>query len=387
MATSNSAKRLPACTAPRLTATRDDEPWSSRCEFWHDQAWSAETSSRRKRPIPPPLILSGHGVRLRVNAGALLVTNGFTHYPQEREEWRLFPGDWRLPSRIVVLDSNGSVTFDALQWLNEHEVPLIQINWRGEVVHVTSTAHSSLNDRLVEAQLRARNNERQCVAIARKLIAEKINASIATLRIAFPQSPPIERALQKLERDASDLKRRPPSSIGGLRGIEGRVGLAYFSAWRSFPIRWSGTGRRPIPEDWKRIGQRSSFASGRTRPNRYATHPVNAMLNYAYAVLETQVRSHVIGAGLDASIGFLHGKYELHHSALVFDLMEPLRPIVDRGVLDIIRQNTFIPADFTLGRGGICRLNPQLAGTVVRTVKDASETATLVSSLLAEISR
>jgi CRISP-associated protein Cas1 len=252
-------------------------------------------------------------------------------------------------------------------------------------VHVTGIARSPLNDHLVEAQLRTRNNERQCVAIARKLIAEKINASIATLRVAFPQSPPIERALQKLERDASDLKRRPPSSIGGLRGIEGRIGFAYFSAWRSFPIRWSGIGRRPIPDDWKRIGQRSSFAGGRARPNRYATHPVNAMLNYAYAVLETHVRSHVIGAGLDPSIGFLHGKYELHQSALVFDLMEPLRPIVDRSILELVRRNVFAPSDFSLVARGVCRLNPQLAMNVARAADNASGVDGLVNSLLSQI--
>ena len=50
-----------------------------------------------------PLELVGHGVRLRVHQGTLLVQNGFTHYPQKREELRLFPGDRRLPSRIIAL--------------------------------------------------------------------------------------------------------------------------------------------------------------------------------------------------------------------------------------------------------------------------------------------
>src|SRR6185437_208927 len=45
-----------------------------------------------------PLILTGHGIRLRIDHGALLVQDGFTHYPQHRNEFRFFPGDWRTPS-------------------------------------------------------------------------------------------------------------------------------------------------------------------------------------------------------------------------------------------------------------------------------------------------
>jgi CRISP-associated protein Cas1 len=59
--------------------------------------------------------------------------------------------------------------------------------------------------------------------------------------------------------------------------------------------------------------------------NRHATHPLNAMLNYAYAVLESQVRIATVAQGLDPTIGYLHTS---RHSrvALVYDLMEPLRP-------------------------------------------------------------
>jgi CRISP-associated protein Cas1 len=45
------------------------------------------------------------------------------------------------------------------------------------------------------------------------------------------------------------------------------------------------------------------MVSGR---NRYATHPVNAMLNYAYAVLESQMRIAAASQGLDPAIGYLH---------------------------------------------------------------------------------
>jgi hypothetical protein len=47
-----------------------------------------------------------------------------------------------------------------------------------------------------------------------------------------------------------------------------------------------------------RIGLRQSLVSGN---NRNASHPMNALLNYAYAMLESQVRAATVAAGLDPS--------------------------------------------------------------------------------------
>jgi CRISPR/Cas system-associated endonuclease Cas1 len=49
----------------------------------------------------------------------------------------------------------------------------------------------------------------------------------------------------------------------------------------------------------------------------------------------------------------------------VFDLMEPLRPVVDRAVFGFVQQTTFAPEDFTLSVQGICGLNPELARRLV----------------------
>jgi CRISPR-associated protein Cas1 len=88
-------------------------------------------------------------------------------------------------------------------------------------------------------------------------------------------------------------------------------------------LRWKGDDRRAIPAEWRQVGGRASMIGDRkSYRNRNATHPINAMLNYAYAVLESNVRMQVVGAGLDPTIGYFHGKYRNKH-ALVYDLMEP----------------------------------------------------------------
>lgn len=159
-------------------------------------------------------------------------------------------------------------------------------------------------------------------------------------------------------------------------GVEGRVGYAYFNACRTCHISWKGTDRYPIPDDWHQIGRRSSKLGSTSHPNRFATQPVSAILNYAYGILESQVRMQVVAAGLDPTIGILHGNAR-GQPGLVFDLMEPLRPIVDRKILEFVQSRTFHAADFTLADNGNCRLNPELARNVVRTVATTNNDAVI----------
>lgn len=104
--------------------------------------------------------------------------------------------------------------------------------------------------------------------------------------LALPSLPAREAALRKLDVAMRELA-SVPETVEELRLIEARAALTYFTCWQALSVKWKGTGRKPIPEEWKRIGLRQSLVSG---TNRNATHPVNAVLNYAYGVLESQVR-------------------------------------------------------------------------------------------------
>jgi len=99
---------------------------------------------------------------------------------------------------------------------------------------------------------------------------------------------------------------------GTLMGLEGTAGRLY----------WEGV--KEI------ISQKAEFMG---RVHRGATDTVNALLNYGYGILYTQVWGAVITAGLEPFVGFLHvdrpGK-----PSLVLDLVEEFRqPVVDRTVI------------------------------------------------------
>jgi CRISPR-associated protein Cas1 len=85
---------------------------------------------------------------------------------------------------------------------------------------------------------------------------------------------------------------------------------------------------------------------------------VNAILNYAYAALESEIRIKTISEGYDPTIGIMHEGSD-GSSKLIFDLAEPERPKVDRAVLGFVTAHVFDPADFVIRTDGVCRLIPK----------------------------
>jgi CRISP-associated protein Cas1 len=109
---------------------------------------------------------------------------------------------------------------------------------------------------------------------------------------------------------------------------------SYFRSWVGMPIKWRGTSHRPIPDNWHFIGQRSSPFD--LAGNRNAAHPINAIMNYAYAALESEICIKAISEGYDPTIGIMQEGSD-GSSKFIFDLMEPERPNIDRSVLDFVR--------------------------------------------------
>jgi len=159
----------------------NDNDWSNRGEYWLKRINPIpQYKARKRRKISKPLVLSGHGIRLNIDRGTLLIKCGYTHYPQKREEYRFFPRDRQLPSRIIILDGDGSITFDALEWLSEQGVPLVQIDWRGEVVSVGGASYAA-NPDLVKHQLKIQQNG-YGFEFSKWLILKKIDNSYQTIK-------------------------------------------------------------------------------------------------------------------------------------------------------------------------------------------------------------
>jgi len=96
------------------------------------------------------------------------------------------------------------------------------------------------------------------------------------------------------------------------------------------------------------------------------------MLNYAYGVLTARTQIRLIADGYDPTIGIMHDEEEQRgkYPAFALDHMEPMRPVVDRAILELINTVTFTGADFSIQHDGVCRLNPELARRVALLAMD-----------------
>jgi CRISPR-associated endonuclease Cas1 len=351
---------------PGHADTSDDLEWAERSEYWRTYE-PKRAGQKQKYRYRQPLVLCGHGVKICVDHNTLLIREGFTHYPQTSESIRLFPGDANLPDRIIMLDGSGGISFDALDWMSDQRVGLVKLDWRGEISSMGGGGQYSTNPKLVELQQKAKMSKKR-TEIARWLIGEKILASAKTLREIIPTSINQENAISRLERRFSEVRNNNKSlSISQLLGIEGDCAAAYFRAWHGVPLNWSGIKRKPIPNNWLEIVPRNMLWQ---RHAQNARHPINAMLNYGYGILKSQLRTEVVAAGLDPSIGFVHGNYS-NRIPLILDLMEPLRPVVDGNILQFALSHVFTPGDFTISRTGSCRLNPQMGKQIVKQIQIA----------------
>jgi CRISP-associated protein Cas1 len=231
------------------------------------------------------------------------------------------------------------------------------LDWQGGLQAVVGSARSPSDTELRRHQ--EKMDTAAHIQAARLLITEKIRASLEALAV-LPPSLLVKFAESKVRSELDALLPNRLLTIDTIRLAEARAALAYFGAWEQVPIRWKGLDRQPVPAEWLSIGLRQSLNGS---SNRNATHPVNAMLNYGYSILEARVRVEAISAGLDIERGALHASRP-GRGALVLDLMEPLRPVVDRYVLGIVRSHVFSRKDFAITSGGVCRLHPQLARSV-----------------------
>lgn len=184
------------------------------------------------------------------------------------------------------------------------------------------------------------------IEIARFLICEKLNGQEDIARNIFDNLTGAEKI--SYARTAVTAG----TTIDAIRFFESQAALAYWNAWRFLPINFPTQDIHRVPNHWRFFDARISSL---TSSPRLATNPANAILNYLYAVLESETRLAVAALGLDPGLGVLHVDSQFRDS-LAFDVMEPIRPKIDAYLLEWIRRETLKREWFFEQRDGNCRL-------------------------------
>jgi CRISPR associated protein Cas1 len=121
------------------------------------------------------------------------------------------------------------------------------------------------------------------------------------------------------------------------------------------------------------VGSRRSPLSGGPR---LAITPVHAILNYCFALLESETRLSLNCLGLDAGLGLGLHTDTPNRDSLVFDVLEPIRPEIEGWVLNWIKREPLRRSDFFETSNGNCRLMSHLCAKL-------SETAPVWGKLVA----
>lgn len=311
---------------------------------------SAHDHSKLK-PRHGVITLSGYGIGVRVESGHLVLEDGIG---ADRERSRLPRVDHGL-ERLVVIGSDGVVSLSALRWLADQDASFVMLDRDGSVLATTGPVRSS-DVRLRRAQALALQNG-VALRISRELVDRKLAGQERVARHGLAN----ESAVLSIRECRTDLAEA--YTVDAVRLVESQAAKAYWSAWRNLEIKFPQRDLPRIPGHWLTFGTRISALTGSPR---LATNPVNAILNYLYALLESEARLAAATLGLDPGIGVMHVDVP-YRDSLALDLMEVVRPDVDAFVLDWIKRGPLPRNQFFEQRDGNCRLMARFASTLSQT--------------------
>lgn len=294
-------------------------------------------------PILPKrgvVTLFGYGIHVCVDRGHLKFRDGIG---ADRREGRL-PRVRHGLRRLVLVGSDGMVSLAALRWLSDQDAAFVMLDRNGSVLVTTGPVRTA-DARLRRAQALAQQSG-VALQIARELIKQKLlgQERLARERLADSTAGETIARMRAAVSTANSMK--------DIRLLEANAAYAYWSAWHRIPIMFSKVDLRRVPDHWLTFGSRVSPLSASPR---LAVNPANAILNYLYALLESETRLAAAAVGLDPALGLLHADTQWRDN-LACDLMEPVRPQVDAYLLDWITRGVMRREWFFEERNGTCRL-------------------------------
>ena len=125
---------------------------SKQSDLDQEMAAIAQTSTH-DTPNPAVCVADGYGVRVSVERGRLLVSDGIGPTRRERRYARATHG----LARLVVLSSSGTVSLEALRWCAGVGIGVVVLDPFGGELHLTSGGVGNDDPRLRRSQALSRS--------------------------------------------------------------------------------------------------------------------------------------------------------------------------------------------------------------------------------------
>jgi len=295
------------------------------------------------------LILHGYNAGLHVWNRQLVCKYGTA---DESSELALSKADASGTLRhIVILGGNGFITAQALRWLASLEVSLTMIENNGKVL--LSLGRQNYPYATLARRQALAVYQDTGLQIARWLITEKMRGQAENLDGMSITSVPIRKEMKALQKSVS---------LQEIMFHEAMAAAHYWSELEGIRLSFVRKNQKRIPSRWLTLGKRFSPISKRAM---HAATPGQAMLNYLYGVAESLCAIQLASVGLNPEVGIIHTDVDNRRS-MALDLIETIRPGIDKLAFEYFRQQVFAKSDFWETDRGSVRLGLDVRKALIR---------------------
>ena len=300
-----------------------------------------------------PLLISGFGTSINVEKSKLIIQNKLNN-----TKYEFYPH--KINHDNIILDNHsGNISFDAIKWLLKHDIQISILNWNGNLLGITLPESPKLGNLRIKQYQKYLDNKIR-YQIAENIVFAKVQSSFNLLKeLSKFYLIDIDKIKTEFEAELGSYldKLKKYQSFANLLSYEGRIAQVYFDALGTIFAKIS-----PKFNFETRKGKESNR-------NYNAADEINALLNYGYAILESEIKKTVNSVGLDPAIGYLHEIYP-SKTPLIYDIQELFRWIIDLSVIQLLQNHKLNKSDFILTENYNIRLKEHVASHFILKIKD-----------------
>ena len=258
--------------------------------------WSLERGKEKLTPwqdgvrSSPRVLVLGAYAALHVRGGTLEIEHG----PHDDRVTIRIDIDAEPKPRAILFDSHGEfMTGEAIRWCARYSISLALPGGPGRLITMIESAletkaNTMTRMRDIDSSILGAQCAADPVKIAREIVRAKIDAE---LNATTPDAKERRREFEEW-----DIKLNSARSVAEIMIVESRAAASYWRTFRASGLRERKNGN--LPRSWLRFAQRNKGAA--FLGNQHASHPINAMLNYASSSQRTPQPRH--GATLDQTL-------------------------------------------------------------------------------------
>ena len=305
-----------------------------------------------------PLLITGFGTSINVDKRKLIITNRLKDTRLE-----FFPH--KINHDGIIIDGHtGNITFEAMRWLMKHNINLTLLNWNGQLLaNVMPEQPKSGKLRIKQYQKYLDATDR--FEIALKIVQTKVDHSMNLLEelSRFYESVDFVKTQKLAEKEDLFL-------LGIMKNSENQDISKSIKQLMTYEGRIAGIHHDNLTKLFNQLNPEFNFTGRKNKSNSRnynASDEINALLNYGYALLESEIRKSINSVGLDYSVGFLH-EINQSRTPLVYDIQELFRWLIDVSVIQLLEEKKIKKSDFIITENYHTRLGEDVAKLLIEKI-------------------